>query len=287
MEFSTGVNVIVGSSDSGKSSVIRALWWVAENRPAGDEFRSDWADKEPTVVEVQTGEGDCVERFKSKTSNYYDLNGNPYAGFGQEVPEPVAKALNLADINIQQQHDAPYLLAESPGQVARTLNQIVHLDKIDSTLANIESRKREVGQKIKAGAEQLEGLNQALSGFPDLEAAEEFVKDLEETERQLRQTEYTRQLLTELQRSIWNVQQSIATLEKSLPKNIEGRLEILQQKQAMLAKVEEQRNRLSFIQTNIGKLEDSTKQAEIAIIDMKAEFKRKFPDVCPLCERPL
>lgn len=31
LEFTDGVNLIVGSSDNGKSSVIRAFRWLAEN----------------------------------------------------------------------------------------------------------------------------------------------------------------------------------------------------------------------------------------------------------------
>jgi len=39
LEFDPGVNVIVGSSDSGKTAVIRALRWLVWNRPSGDAFR--------------------------------------------------------------------------------------------------------------------------------------------------------------------------------------------------------------------------------------------------------
>lgn len=80
LEFSDGVNVIVGSSDSGKSAILRGLGWVATNRPAGDEFRSDWAGKENTSVSIQlsTGEysGEYVERIKGPSINAYST-GSP------------------------------------------------------------------------------------------------------------------------------------------------------------------------------------------------------------------
>jgi len=38
--FDPGFNVIVGPSDSGKSALLRALYWVLEGKVAGDGFRS-------------------------------------------------------------------------------------------------------------------------------------------------------------------------------------------------------------------------------------------------------
>ena len=42
MELHKGVNVIIGPSDSGKTTILRALRWLVWNRPSGDAFRSDW-----------------------------------------------------------------------------------------------------------------------------------------------------------------------------------------------------------------------------------------------------
>ena len=42
IELSKGVNVIIGSSDSGKSSIIRACKWAFQNRPQSDSFRNNY-----------------------------------------------------------------------------------------------------------------------------------------------------------------------------------------------------------------------------------------------------
>ena len=52
IELSDGVNIIVGASDSGKSSLIRAIKWLATNRPSGESIRSTWGGK--TEVEIFT-----------------------------------------------------------------------------------------------------------------------------------------------------------------------------------------------------------------------------------------
>ncbi len=38
LEFHSGVNSITGQSDSGKSSILRAINWVIHNKPSGDAF---------------------------------------------------------------------------------------------------------------------------------------------------------------------------------------------------------------------------------------------------------
>jgi hypothetical protein len=72
---------------------------------------------------------------------------------GLDVPEEVSTALDFTDVNIQKQHDAPFLLSESPGEVARFFNKIVHFDAIDKYLSSVESKKR----KTKADTEMSKG----------------------------------------------------------------------------------------------------------------------------------
>ena len=38
IDFDPGVNVIIGRSDSGKTSILRALNWVINNKPSGEAF---------------------------------------------------------------------------------------------------------------------------------------------------------------------------------------------------------------------------------------------------------
>ena len=92
LEFSEGVNVIIGSSDSGKSSIIRSLQWVLFNRPSGDSFRSWWGGITNVVV-------DGVSRIKGGSKgleNCYEIGLNRFQAMGQGVPEDVTTVLNLS-----------------------------------------------------------------------------------------------------------------------------------------------------------------------------------------------
>lgn len=177
-----GVNVIVGTSDSGKSSILRALRWAVENRPSGDGLRSHWS--EAVAVTVETN-GHTVVRSKGK-ENLYQLDGETFKAFGTAVPDAITAAFGFADVNLQAQMDAPFLLSASPGEVARYLNGIMGLDAIDNSLAGISSEARQVSrdlrqaeQDVAASTEQLAALDWVDAALAELEQAQRLQEELE------------------------------------------------------------------------------------------------------------
>jgi hypothetical protein len=156
LEFHPGINAITGSSDSGKSAVLRSLYWIVNNRPSGDSFISYWArDKkgkqiEPTEVIVNK-QGKEIKRFRDKDINGYKVDGikDPLEAIGQSVPEQVHDFFNLSEVNIQKQLDAPFLLSNTPGEIARFFNQIIKLDEIDASLSLADKMKRDNNAEIK------------------------------------------------------------------------------------------------------------------------------------------
>ena len=46
IEFDKGLNIIVGASDSGKTSILRGIKWALYNDPSGDYF-------------IREGESEC------------------------------------------------------------------------------------------------------------------------------------------------------------------------------------------------------------------------------------
>ena len=177
--FTTGVNSVVGVTDAGKTACIRALKWITTNRPLGNSFISNWAkesrvdkngvidDKKakqilPCIVTIETTEH-LVERYKMGLKNTYTVDGVELEAVGTSVPQEVLDALNFENINIQYQLDAPFLLTETSGEVARMLNKIVKLDDIDSTTRAIISYKQKLERGEKSLAYEIEVLEKELS----------------------------------------------------------------------------------------------------------------------------
>ncbi len=159
IELDPHVTTVVGSSDSGKSAVIRALRWLMTNKPSGDAFIRDGA-REVSVAALC--DGHTISRAKRQGNNEYVLDAQPLVAFGADVPEPVAAVLNISTDNFQGQHDAPYWFSESAGEVSRRLNEIVDLGIIDRTLANLASGLRQARARVDVSVERLRQAREAV-----------------------------------------------------------------------------------------------------------------------------
>lgn len=130
VELDPRVTSIIGPSDVGKSSVIRALRWAALNVPVSSLIRN--GTKQATVELVVDGR--TITRSRG-AENVYKLDGQEYKAFRTDVPTDIASLLKLGDANFQGQHDPIYWFSSTAGDVSRQLNAVVDLGIIDSTLA--------------------------------------------------------------------------------------------------------------------------------------------------------
>ena len=189
LKLDPGVNVIVGSSDCGKSAILRALLWAIFNRPSGESFKSYWGGDTSVDIEI---EGKIVSREKGK-ENLYIASGNnleapmEFKAFGTGVPEEIESLLNISDINIQRQMDAPFLLSSTPGEVGRILNQAVRLDTIDKAQSNIRSTLKQEKNLLSNTQSTIEDKREKLKKYEWLPIAEGCIAKLETIAAQISQ----------------------------------------------------------------------------------------------------
>lgn len=172
LEFHPGVNSIIGSSDCGKSAILRALFWAINNRPLGVSFVSHWnrnpKTKDPikeTSVSIKKPELPVLKRFKDKDSNGYMIGTKKLEAISTDIPADVQKYFNFTDVNIQRQMDPPFLLSASTGDVAKFLNKIINLELIDTVLAEAELRRRRAKTNVEELTKQKDRLEEQLQGF--------------------------------------------------------------------------------------------------------------------------
>ncbi len=146
-EFNEGFNVIIGASDNGKSSIVRAIEWIRTNRPKGTGFIRKGEKKTSIIIENENGIKIGRNRTETDTGKYF-VNNSEYSVMGQDVPEEILRVLNLQDINIQLQLDGHFLILDTPGNVAKVLNDITKLDKLNNGVSNLRSKKREVQKEF-------------------------------------------------------------------------------------------------------------------------------------------
>lgn len=182
LKFASGVNVIVGATDSGKTAIIRALLWLSKNRPGGDSFRSTWGGQ--TEVWLTDKNAYQVTRYKNdKGGNVYKLNDDRFEAFGTEVPDPIREFLNMDEINIQEQLDAHFLISATPGETAAYFNRIAHLDQIDSGMKTIQGWLRKLGSQRDGYEANIQIQEEELKQYefiPKFEARLEVLEGMQE-----------------------------------------------------------------------------------------------------------
>lgn len=160
LEFDPRITTIKGPSDVGKSAILRALRWLALNDIGGDDFIS-WGEKEAVVILEFDRKGPGrdipfkVVRRKG-TENVYKLDGEIYKAFGAgKVPDNIEEALALNEINFQRQHDKPFWLDETAGEVSRQLNRVIDLSVIDTAMANAGKMVRTARERVVVSEDRL------------------------------------------------------------------------------------------------------------------------------------
>ena len=185
LEFSPGINAIIGSSNNGKSAILRGLYWVKYNRPLGiDTYCSHWNMTEKGTMKGEmsvTVENDSsiITRRRTKDQNQYIVDGEVLNVVKTDVPDEVEQSLHLSDTNIQKQLDSPFLLSESSGKVAEYFNKIVRLDIIDKVLSNAESQRRKTKQEVERTEKQIEILENKLSSFDWMNGVDKLIHKVE------------------------------------------------------------------------------------------------------------
>lgn len=175
VELDPRINCFIGDNDVGKSAVLRALKWIMLNAVSGERFIS-WGAEFAKGVLILDG-GRKLIRKKGSGENLYRLDGKEFKALGAAgVPDEVAKLLNVAEINFQNQLEPPFWFFSTPGQVSRELNAIVDLSVIDESLSKVATEARRARSESEVCQKRL---TEARRVKKTLDWVPEFVADLD------------------------------------------------------------------------------------------------------------
>jgi len=160
--FGDRVTVIHGPTNNGKSSVMRALDWIANNGLDGDYFLSSWLKRGGRCAVTLTVDGHTITRERTKSDNLYTLDGVEYKAFGKGVPTPIAALLNLSPHTFQRQGDAPFLIGGTGSEAVDIFNTAAGLSDIDTVEAELRLRKNANDACIRSADEQIEEYGRKL-----------------------------------------------------------------------------------------------------------------------------
>lgn len=181
ISFSKGVNVFIGSTDSGKSVIFRAIRWVLFNQPRGDGFRSSWGGS--TAVTLIFDDATEITREKD-SENVYKLKEpgkkvSIYKALKSGVPEEIEKILAVNGINVQGQQDPIFLLSNTPGEVAQHFNKVADLSRIDTGLKSVQSALRRIESEFTYKQEEQIRLKEEAEAYGYLDGADAAISEVE------------------------------------------------------------------------------------------------------------
>jgi len=175
LEFHNGVNIIYGLGQSGKTNILRAINWVVNNRPSGFGMHSHFSKDDKSSVELVLDNGVVNLTKTSKLTEYSLVNGSSYSYTGRSVPEPIVNLLNISDINIAQQLDAPFLILDSPGEVGKVINKITKIEQVDSWISKITTRINQSKNVMDILQKDIVELKSEVSRYDDLHKLENSI----------------------------------------------------------------------------------------------------------------
>ena len=178
LEFVEGINVITGVTNSGKSSVVKAIQWLVENEPSGDGFLYN---KEIIPCQV-IGEfdNDIIEKYKDEKEHFYKINNKDvYTALRQNVPEQIKEITKFSEMNIQSQFDKFFLLQDTSGEVARKLNSIINLSVMDNSIKKVKSKVYQKSKDIEYLENETIKLKDDLKKYDWLDNVEILINNID------------------------------------------------------------------------------------------------------------
>ena len=192
IEFSEGLNCIIGTSDVGKSALVRALKWVLFNKTPKDFIT--WGETKCSILITLSNEY-AIERIRDNKQNTYKLyfkgiEIETFENFGLEVPlkiKAVVGSLDLVldtdkiiNLNIRSQHDSLFLLSnEYSGTLkAKALNSLAGVHYIDAAIRDIVADTKQDKVSIEKGQIELDKLKVELDTFNDLPSMEVKLQEI-------------------------------------------------------------------------------------------------------------
>lgn len=169
----SGINVLIGETESGKTSILRGILWHILNNTSGEKLLNNDGAKACSVT-ITCGD-DVVSRNWSKTENTYTLNGKKFSAIRTSVPDEVSKLYAVDSVNIQRRRDVPFMVYYKDTECAKQFGDMLDVSEIDRTIMASNAHVRELKTEcdtlsaaVSSGEKELEELS-----FVD-EAAESF-----------------------------------------------------------------------------------------------------------------
>ena len=301
LTFDEHMNVIVGETSSGKSSILRAMLWCLYNSPKGSDFITTGQSK--VSVKLIFSDGTAIERVRTRTSSGEYIVTQPdgtvvtYKGFSHDIPAEVTETHQMpevqlakdvkAKLNVSTQLEGPFLLSESNQTKASIIGRIVGTQDVDQAIKELNKQVVGNSRTIKQNQTQVKAWQQQLTAYEDLPAQKQlidlldvYVSDYEALEQEVNQERQYLQTQEELAQKRHQVEQVLV----SLPDEVALK-DTLQQAQSLMQDIEQMSQTLEALDKTQVKIK-TTQEVLHRLPDVASELQQfhQYDELCQSIE---
>lgn len=194
IQFNENSTAILGETDSGKSTITRALYWCLYNKPTRGIDSWITRGRNHCFVTVTFNTNEAITRGRRDEENYYrvqclDGTTQEFKGFGFDVPEEVLRIHGMPllepdpdtaiSLNISQQLEPVFLFSEAGSKRAKVVGIISEADKIDGGIGVLSGWHKQDTTKIKELNKQVKDKTKILETYSHLETVKEDLDNVE------------------------------------------------------------------------------------------------------------
>lgn len=214
LELSKGFNIFVGESKQGKTSILRAIDWVYENKPSGKRIVRKGA--EYARVTLYLSNGYIISRYieaKKSGKNGYEIT-DPKTGevefSNTKILSEVQKILGFSylkidedskyNLNYLKQGTGWFMIGEnySAPQKAKMIGGIYGTQYADAVIRDLDSQIKRSNEKIKISNKILTNTKSELEKFDYLEDLNKSILQVEATLKKIEELTRKKELIQSL-----------------------------------------------------------------------------------------
>lgn len=168
IQFTKGLNILVGDTECGKSTLFRAISSILTGKMPEDYIRKGCKDVE---VKINFDNNTYFRRLRNKKDNIADANGIIFERVGKDIPFEYFKSLGNTSINfgnkdlnlcLYNQFDPHFFITLSDYDKSKLIGTICGIDIVDKLVDSINKDIRNDNSKIKFLKEQTDSKKKEL-----------------------------------------------------------------------------------------------------------------------------
>ncbi|MHA1739468.1 MAG: hypothetical protein ACTSWD_12840 [Candidatus Heimdallarchaeota archaeon] len=284
LDFHDDINIISGYSNTGKSSIRRAIEWICFNANISEcDYRKEGTSE--TSVKIELDNDFTIERIRSSKLNRYilskaDCEDKVFDSFGKNIPDEILDVLQIKTIeidgeklnlNIAEQLTLPFLLDKSASFRAKLFNKLTGNEVLDKVFKEFNKESLRVNRELKETEANIEKQEDELSEYSvkykilkkKLKSVQaQYAKVEEDTEIYNHLKDLAEKLKTNKEN------QEFVDFKKSQIKTIsEEKLNDLKAKAEVLEKLEKLSNSLEVTNCDIKSIKEKIDSIKVSKVD--------------------